>query len=452
MKKFYQIVACASLSLLTVGAMAQIPAFAKPKQVPTSSRRLFVNPGQQSNANQTNRVQSGNVVNGLLDYVDGDATNNFYTFWNGSSGDYTAWSPQMYFNNSLSAKDTGVSPFTGGPKSNVYTANAVTVVYDTMWDNYQGAFRRVGPGTLIIDTLTCITGFHNTSGLNDTLVFWICNTTNKGMPSTSVVYDSLVEIIPPHTHGVLPGTSMDTNYVVQFTPVTPIAIPLTAQAGWHFSVRAFMRGSKKDTLGFEYYSAFIQCGGAAYSDSCTTMGVKNGSSPATNSFVTGLYWYNQAHAFGGNGAQETFPIATPAANAGLWVNNGGQQFYNFNPGCGAFFFWPGVQNIGILVSTSYEDVTGVNEVSKNNGLSVGQNYPNPFNQNTEITYNLNKSSDVVFTVYDMTGRELVNSNYSTVTPGQHVISLQANQFTPGIYFYTFNVNGSVVTKKMVITQ
>jgi len=450
MKKFYQIIACAGLSLLTVGAMAQAPANAKPKQVPTSERRFFVNPNQHSNGN-ANRVAVGNMVNGLLDYVDGDATNNFYTFWNGSSGDYTAWSPVMYMNNAYKAKDTGTSPFNNA-KANTYTANAVTVVYDTMWDNYQQAFRRVGAGTLTVDTITVIVGFHNTSNLNDTLVFWICNTTNKGMPSTSTIYDSLVEIIPPHTHGVLPGTSMDSNYVVSFTPAAPIAIPANAAGGWHFSVRAFMRGSKKDTLGFEYYSAFIQCGGSAYSDSCTTMGVKNGASPATNSFVTGLYWYNQAHAFGGNGSQITLPIATPAGNAGLWVNSGGQQFYNFNPGCGNFFFWPGVQNIGILVSTSYEDVTGVNEVKANNGLTVGQNYPNPFNQNTEITYNLNKSSDVAFAVYDMTGRELVNNNYSTVAPGQHVISLQANQFTPGIYFYTFKVNGSAVTKKMVITQ
>ena len=61
-------------------------------------------------------------------------------------------------------------------------------------------------------------------------------------------------------------------------------------------------------------------------------------------------------------------------------------------------------------------------------------------------------SNVAFSVYDMTGRELVHNNYTTVAPGNHVITIQANRFTPGIYFYSFNVNGTKVTRKMVITQ
>jgi len=207
-----------------------------------------------------------------------------------------------------------------------------------------------------------------------------------------------------------------------------------------------------DTLGFEYYSAFTICSGGAYGDSCTTMGAPNGASPMTNSFVTGLYWYNSA-GFGGNGSQMTLPKATPASGAGKWINSGGQQFYNFTPGgCSGFIFWPSTQNIGILLSVSYNDVTGLKEVSADNEFSVNQNYPNPFNKSTEITYNLTKSSNVAFSVYDMTGRELVHNNYTTVAPGNHVVTLQANQFTPGIYFYSFNVNGTKVTRKMVITQ
>ena len=50
-------------------------------------------------------------------------------------------------------------------------------------------------------------------------------------------------------------------------------------------------------------------------------------------------------------------------------------------------------------------------------LRVGQNAPNPFNQNTQIKYNLTRSSDVVFTVHDLAGRELVRNNYTTVAPG-----------------------------------
>ncbi|HXB11891.1 MAG TPA: T9SS type A sorting domain-containing protein, partial [Bacteroidia bacterium] len=97
------------------------------------------------------------------------------------------------------------------------------------------------------------------------------------------------------------------------------------------------------------------------------------------------------------------------------------------------------------------DPNGINEVNSP-GFSVAQNYPNPFSVQTQINYNLTKSSDVVFSVYDMTGRELMNNSLSTVAPGQHVINISANKFSPGVYMYTFNVNGNIVTKRMVITQ
>jgi hypothetical protein len=109
------------------------------------------------------------------------------------------------------------------------------------------------------------------------------------------------------------------------------------------------------------------------------------------------------------------------------------------------------QDIALFAEVSFRNPTGVNEVATS-GLSVGQNYPNPFNKETTISYSLTKSSDVTFTIYDMTGRILTNNNYGSVASGQHTINLSANSFSPGIYFYSFNVNGSVVTKKMVITE
>lgn len=88
----------------------------------------------------------------------------------------------------------------------------------------------------------------------------------------------------------------------------------------------------------------------------------------------------------------------------------------------------------------------------NTGISVEQNYPNPFNKETTITYSLANASNVTFTVYDVTGRIIASNNYGIISPGQHEINLSADTFSPGIYFYTFDINGSIVTKKMVITE
>jgi len=305
-------------------------------------------------------------------------------------------------------------------------------------------------GSVSIDTIWTNLGYKNKSGKSDTIIFTVCGVTAAGWLSNTPVYAIDTEIIAPHNHAILPGTSLDSTFGIGFTPKTPINIPASAMKGWHFCVHATVIGSKLDTLGITYYSTLTKCSGDNFCDSTTSMGpINGGANSHSNSFVTGLYWYNSKE-FKGNGSQETFPLTS--GHPGLWVNTGGEQFYNFTPhGCSGFIWYPYVQDIGMFLSIQYENITGINNITAS-GLSVNQNYPNPFNKTTQITYNLVNSSDVVFTVCDITGRTMVNNVYTSVEPGQHIINLNANTFAPGIYFYTFKVNGNEVTKKMVITE
>jgi hypothetical protein len=111
---------------------------------------------------------------------------------------------------------------------------------------------------------------------------------------------------------------------------------------------------------------------------------------------------------------------------------------------------PQVYGADTLVLRGCNDA-GINKINSP-GFSVDQNYPNPFTTSTEITYNLVKASDVTFSVSDITGRVIVNNVYTNSAPGAHTINLSGTSFSPGVYFYTFNVNGSTITKKMVITE
>ncbi|HTB31792.1 MAG TPA: T9SS type A sorting domain-containing protein [Bacteroidia bacterium] len=454
MKKFIPSIALISLSLFTIEAIAQTPANYIPTQIPAKPR-VVVKTVQNLHHATKHKISSGSS-NGFLDYVDGDANNRGYTFWNSVSGNYVNWSPPLYLNSKFTAKDTVYSPMTSA-NANTYTVNSVTVVYDTLWDNYAfintaNGFVQPIPGSVAIDTIWTILGYHNTSHKNDTLIFTFCGVTAAGFPSNTPVYAADTEIIAPHSAS-LPGTSLDSVFVVGFIPLTPISIPSSAVGGWHFCVTTTVNGSKLDTLGPAYYSAFTICGASAYSDSVTSIGPVDGAIPHANSFITGLYWFNSSD-FGGNGTQETFPLVN-GIHAGLWYNTGGLQFFNYTP-CNKnppFIWYPYMQNIAILLSLTYTNdlTTGINNIASS-GLSVEQNYPNPFNKTTQIVYNLTRSSDVTFSVYDMTGRVLVNNTISNSGAGQHTINLNANSFSPGIYFYTFNVNGSNLTRKMVITE
>ena len=404
-------------------------------------------------------------VHGLLDYVDGDANNNGYTF----GIDYTGWSPIMYMNAGYTLADTaglgGYSPLTS-KNANAYLINSVTVVYDTLWDNDAFLTTSIGfqsapvPGTVFLDTIWTILGYHNTSGLNDTMILTITGVTAAGFPSIANIYEVDTEVIAPHTHNILPGTSLDSNYEVGFIPKAAggkLTIPASAHGGWHFGITATVTkgSSKMDTLGIAYYSSFKTCSGNHYADSTTSMGTRNGTitdgSPKySNSFITGLYWYNAAKPYGGPGGSTTWPIAG-GANAGLWYN-GNAHFFGSDPaGCSGFISYPYVQNLGILCSVEYNTHEGIEGINAT-GLSVNQNYPNPFSKTTVINYSLTKSSDVTFTVYDITGRVITSNNMGNVATGQYTINLSANTFSPGIYFYTFNVNGTTVTKKMVVTE
>ena len=142
----------------------------------------------------------------------------------------------------------------------------------------------------------------------------------------------------------------------------------------------------------------------------------------------------------------------------LPTSTGGNIYYNcYTPPKGVSKDTVGdgqnyLQNINVYsMVTLTTKPTGVNELTEN-GFAVAQNAPNPFNKSTVISYNLNKTSNVDFFVFDMAGRKLITSTLSNVSEGQHTIDLNANQFTPGVYFYSFTINGVVVTKKMVITE
>jgi hypothetical protein len=208
-------------------------------------------------------------------------------------------------------------------------------------------------------------------------------------------------------------------------------------------------GSKMDTIGLFYFSQASACTSGSITSAYTTVGIPDGRQTNVNSFITGLYWFNAAFNHG-TGTAMTWPTYENTY-PGLCLNGGGYYYYDqVFSGCSDTAYFP-EQDLGLLASIDYGTDLGVNNIAAS-GLSVGQNFPNPFNKETTISYSLTKSSDVTFTVYDITGRVITTNNYGSVAPGQYNINLSANTFSPGIYFYTFNVNGSVVTKKMVITE
>jgi hypothetical protein len=330
-------------------------------------------------------------------------------------------------------KDTGKSP-----NQNFDLSHSATVAFDTILDANTDSSFIPKFGSLTVDTIGAIISYRNTSNKNDTLKVLINNVTAAGYPGTAVLSTTTL-IMRKGVQGIS-GKTTDSLYYIYVAPKFKIA------SGYKFAVTMQFYGAKTDTFELAYSFPKDSCAAqsAIYCDSVTAIGPKMGKIAGCNSYTTGFGLYQ----------------ASPYT-AVMWPNSDGEIYGNgfatdeyYNCGTDTEYFYN--QDYNLYASVSYTDSvisspTSVNNLS-NKGLTVAQNYPNPFNRTTQIPYSITKSSDIEFTVYDITGRKLINNSFTEVSPGQHIISLSANEFTPGIYFYTFNVNGNAVTKKMIITE
>lgn len=83
---------------------------------------------------------------------------------------------------------------------------------------------------------------------------------------------------------------------------------------------------------------------------------------------------------------------------------------------------------------------------------LDQNTPNPFNTQTSINFYLPLSvGSASIYIYDMNGTQL--KSYSISERGKGVISIQATEFSAGMYLYSLITDGKVIdTKRMILTK
>jgi len=83
---------------------------------------------------------------------------------------------------------------------------------------------------------------------------------------------------------------------------------------------------------------------------------------------------------------------------------------------------------------------------------LGQNRPNPFSNTTEIQFYLPENAEVIFNVYDVTGKVLYNRtrNYEA---GNNVISLNAADLNAnGVLYYSMKTENWSGNKKMLLIK
>ena len=84
--------------------------------------------------------------------------------------------------------------------------------------------------------------------------------------------------------------------------------------------------------------------------------------------------------------------------------------------------------------------------------NLSQNYPNPFNPSTSIQFSVMAPGKIRLIVYDVLGEERATLVDGDAPAGNYQIRWDASQLESGIYFYRFQTNDFVQTKKLILIK
>ncbi len=97
-------------------------------------------------------------------------------------------------------------------------------------------------------------------------------------------------------------------------------------------------------------------------------------------------------------------------------------------------------------------VDGVSNVANLEAVVSFNTFPNPSQGETTFQYELTKSADVNFTIFDLTGKVVDQRNLGQQPAGTNVVSWTAKGISNGVYFYTFSIDGQTATGKIILNR
>lgn len=106
---------------------------------------------------------------------------------------------------------------------------------------------------------------------------------------------------------------------------------------------------------------------------------------------------------------------------------------------------------GVFECTKYTSISDPDPGSSDGvylPLSVNI-YPNPVNDNTMLSYTLSKNSDVVISVYDLTGRLAKTVKLSNISKGAHTYKLDCSALKTGSYFLKLQSGTETASTKFI---
>ena len=96
--------------------------------------------------------------------------------------------------------------------------------------------------------------------------------------------------------------------------------------------------------------------------------------------------------------------------------------------------------------------TAIDDKELANQFNLNQNYPNPFNPTTNISFEINRTSNVKISVFDMLGNMVEVLTDRQYNIGHHTVQFDGTKLSSGVYFYQLGNGNNIATKKMILMK
>ena len=116
------------------------------------------------------------------------------------------------------------------------------------------------------------------------------------------------------------------------------------------------------------------------------------------------------------------------------------------------YYLEGPQAIMVQIEGMEYGYCNIGIEENESAFNLSQNKPNPFSESTLIQYELASNEEVNISITDLAGKMVKTINLGNQSAGKHEFRLSENDFSEGVYFYTFNLGGEFVTKRMIVVK
>jgi len=103
-------------------------------------------------------------------------------------------------------------------------------------------------------------------------------------------------------------------------------------------------------------------------------------------------------------------------------------------------------------TNEYFELEQVIEINPPGKFTLLQNYPNPFNPSTTIQFVIPEKSNVVITIFNSIGEDVLTIVDENKEAGSYEVNFNASGFTSGIYYYKLQTDNFAQTKKMILMK